>query len=110
MGICFDAFHYWSGPSKFDDLRYLHPGNLFHVQVCDVADVPREMASDSDRILPGEGDFALEPLIARFREIGYTGDGSLELFNPTFRQAPARQVGEVGMTSLRMLLGIAQRI
>ena len=110
VGICFDAFHYWSGPSKFDDLRYLHAGNLFHVQVCDVADVPREMASDSDRILPGEGDFALVPLFTRFREIGYTGYVSLELFNPTFWQVPARQVGEVGMTSLRMLLGIAQGV
>jgi sugar phosphate isomerase/epimerase len=106
VGLCFDVFHYYMGPSMFEDLAYLGPHNLFHVQLCDVADTPREMATDADRILPGDGDFQLQPLVQRFREIGYAGYVSLEVMNPTFWQVSARQVGEVGLTALRMLLGL----
>ena len=99
VGICFDVFHYYAGPSKFEDLRFLTPANLFHVQFCDIADTPREMATDADRILPGDGDFELESIVARFRQIGYTGYVWL---------VPARQLGEIGLTALRKVLGQTQ--
>ena len=51
------------GPSKFEDLAHLTPQNLAWVQVCDLSGTPRELAGDSDRILPGEGDFQLGPII-----------------------------------------------
>src|SRR5262245_30814974 len=35
VGICLDLFHFFVGPSKFDDLRLLAQENLFHVQVAD---------------------------------------------------------------------------
>lgn len=108
LGLCFDAFHYYVGPSKFEDLGYLTKANLFHVQLCDLADVPREFATDSDRILPGDGEMLLGPIIDRFREIGYAGHVSLELLNPQIWQVPARQFGEIGLTSLRKLLGQAR--
>src|SRR5262249_49068665 len=57
VGVCLDAFHYYKGPSKFEDLDRLKMANLAHVQVCDVAGVPRELMTDSDRVFPGEGDF-----------------------------------------------------
>lgn len=107
LGLCFDAFHYYVGPSKFEDLGYLTKANLFHVQLCDLADVPREFAADSDRILPGEGDMLLGPIIDRFRDIGYEGHISLELLNPQIWQVPARQFGEIGLTALRKILGQA---
>ena len=57
VGVCFDVFHYYTGPSKAEDLDLLTPRNLAYVQVCDLAGVPRELAADADRILPGDGDF-----------------------------------------------------
>jgi 4-hydroxyphenylpyruvate dioxygenase len=108
LGLCFDAFHYYCGPSKGEDLGYLTPQNLFHVQLCDVADVPREFAADRDRILPGEGDIPLTPVIARLREINYADTVSIELMNPQLWQVPPRQFGEIAMTSLRKFLGLAQ--
>lgn len=108
VGLCFDAFHYYMGPSKFDDLAYLTRENLFHVQVCDVADRPRELATDTDRILPGDGDFRLQPIFDHLRAIGYDRFVSLELLNPQFWQIAPQQVGEIGLTSLRMALGQAQ--
>lgn len=107
LGLCFDAFHYYTGPSKAEDLAYLSRDTLFHVQLCDLAGTPREFASDGDRILPGDGDFQLRPIIETLRTIGYDGYVSLELMNPQIWRVPARQFGEIGMTALRSLLGQA---
>jgi sugar phosphate isomerase/epimerase len=107
VGICFDAFHYYCGPSKGEDLGYLTPHNLFHVQLCDLADVPREFASDSNRILPGDGDIPLSPVIDHLKQIGYAGTVSIELMNPQLWQVPPRQFGEIAMTALRKILGMA---
>ena len=107
LGICLDMFHYYVGPSKPDDLAYLTADNLFHVQLCDIADVPREFARDADRILPGDGDIHFEPIIARLREIDYQGCVAIELMNPQIWQVPPRQFGEIAMTALRKVLGQA---
>jgi sugar phosphate isomerase/epimerase len=107
LGVNLDVFHYYTGPSKFDDLALLTPANLAHVQVCDLAGVPREMASDSDRILPGEGDFRLQPIVAQLRKIGYDGYVALELMNPHLWRGKASQVAELGLASLRRLVGSA---
>jgi sugar phosphate isomerase/epimerase len=108
VGINLDVFHYYTGPSKFEDLGLLTAENLAHVQLCDLAGVPRELATDADRILPGDGDFQLGPILDRFRAIGYKGWVSLELMNPTLWQNPSTQVAEIGITALRRLLGLTR--
>jgi 4-hydroxyphenylpyruvate dioxygenase len=110
VGICFDAFHYYVGPSKGEDLGYLTRENLFHVQLCDLADVPREFAGDSDRILPGDGDIPLGPVLEHLRAIGYEDCVSIELMNPQLWQVPPRQFGEIALTALRKLLGQAAMV
>ncbi|MDP6445893.1 MAG: sugar phosphate isomerase/epimerase [Pirellulaceae bacterium] len=105
LGICLDAFHFFVGPSKTEDLAYLTKENLFHVQVADVLGAPRELAGDSDRILPGDGDWEFEPLLDRLRQIEYDGLISLELMNPQIWRIPALQLGEVGVAALDKLLG-----
>lgn len=107
LGLCLDAFHFYTGPSKLEDLAYVTRENLFHVQLCDLADLPRELASDGDRILPGDGDLPLSPIVARLKEIGYERYVSLELFNPRLWQVAPRQFGEIGITALRKVLGQA---
>jgi 4-hydroxyphenylpyruvate dioxygenase len=104
VGVALDVFHYYTGPSKFEDLGLLTRDNLALVQVSDLAGVPRELATDADRIFPGEGDFRLVPMIGRLREIGYDGWVSLELFNPTLWQAPVAQVAELGFAAVERLL------
>ena len=108
LGLCLDMFHFFTGPSKLHDLGLLTAENLFHVQLCDVADVARELAADADRILPGDGDFTLEPILRRLREINYLRAVSLELMNPQIWRIPALQLGEIGMTALRKVLGQAE--
>jgi 2-keto-myo-inositol isomerase len=98
------VFHYYKGPSKFDDLDLLTKENLAFVQICDVAGVPRELMADSDRVLPGDGEFRLAAILSKLREIGYGGWLSLELFNPLLWQMKPSQVAELGMSALNRLL------
>lgn len=107
LGLCLDWFHYTVGPSKPLDLRLLSRDNLAHVQLSDISAVPREMASDADRILPGEGASPPDDLIAHLRAIGYTAAVAVELHNPALWRVPPRQFGEIAMTALRKLLGQA---
>jgi 2-keto-myo-inositol isomerase len=107
LGLCLDWFQYTVGPSKPLDLYLLSADNLAHVQLSDIADVPREMASDADRILPGEGSSPPDQLIIRLQEIGYQGSVAIELHNPALWRVPPRQFGEIAMTALRKLLGQA---
>lgn len=107
LGICLDWFHYTVGPSKPPDLGLLSRENLVHVQLSDIADVPREMASDADRILPGEGSSPPDDLVARLEAIGYAGAVAVELHNPALWRVPPRQFGEIAITALRKQLGVA---
>ncbi|HEY2415449.1 MAG TPA: sugar phosphate isomerase/epimerase family protein [Pirellulaceae bacterium] len=104
LGLCLDAFHWHVSPSKTEDLGYLTGDNLFHVQLCDLADVPRELARDSDRILPGDGDIHLTALINHLKQINYRGCVSLELMNPKLWQIPALQLADAGLAALKRLL------
>jgi sugar phosphate isomerase/epimerase len=103
-GVCLDSFHFYKGPSKTEDLERLTGANLFHVQVSDVAGVPRELMTDADRVMPGEGDFRLAPLVNRLKAINYTGGVALELMNPVLWQMKATQVVELGVAALERLL------
>jgi sugar phosphate isomerase/epimerase len=104
VGVNLDVFHYYTGPSKFEDLALLSCDNLAFVQLADVLGVPRELAGDADRIFPGEGDFQLRPILQHLKTIGYDGWISLELMNPTLWQVKASQVVELGMAALQRLL------
>jgi 2-keto-myo-inositol isomerase len=105
VGVCLDLFHYYTGPSKFEDLAYLTLDNLAWVQVCDVSGTPRELAGDADRILPGDGDFQIGPILDHLGEIGYAGGVSLEVLNPMLWAIPADRVSDMGYQSVRRVLG-----
>lgn len=104
VGINFDVFHYYTGPSKLEDLAALPPERLYHVQLCDLAGVAREAATDGDRILPGEGDFQLQPILAQLRRLKYEGWVSAELMNPMLWRADPGQLTGAALTALRRCL------
>jgi 4-hydroxyphenylpyruvate dioxygenase len=108
VGICLDAFHYSIGPSKPADLNLLSADNLFHVQLCDVAGVPREYAKDADRVFPGEGDFDLRPIMTRLNDIGYDRTVTLEVMNPVLWKRKPSQVMELGFAALKRTLTTRQ--
>lgn len=104
VGVCLDLFHYYTGPSKFEDLAYLSPSTLAWVQACDLAGVPRELAGDSDRIFPGEGDFQIDPILDLLARVGYEGYVSLEVLNPQLWAIPADRVADLGFQALSRTL------
>jgi len=104
VGVCLDLFHYYTGPSKFEDLAYLSRENLAWVQICDLSGVPRELAGDADRIFPGEGDFQIPPILEHLRRIGYDGYVSLELLNPQLWRIPADRVADLGYQAMLRVL------
>ncbi len=104
-GVCFDLFHYYTGPSKFEDLAYLTPQNLAWVQLSDLSGTPRELATDADRIFPGEGDFQIAPVLDALGAMGYDGYVSLEVLNPHLWQVPADRVSDLGYQALCRTLG-----
>ncbi len=106
VGLCLDMFHFWVGTSKIADLGLLSTENLLHVQLCDLPGVVRELATDGDRILPGDGDLPVSMVVDHLREIGYTGAVSLETMNPQFWRVPTAQFVEIATTSLRAALGM----
>jgi sugar phosphate isomerase/epimerase len=103
--VCFDVYHYYTGPSKFEDLAHLSPRNLAWVQLCDVSCTPRELAGDADRILPGDGDFQLGPIIDHLGRIGYDGYASLEVLNPQLWRVAPDRVADLGYHALCRVLG-----
>lgn len=104
VGVNLDLFHWWKGPSKNEDLERLTLDNLFHVQIADVAGMPRELATDSDRIMPGDGDIRLAAILEHLRKMEYAGYVSLELMNPILWQAKIAQVAELGLDAVRRVL------
>ena len=86
VGVLFDVFHFWAGRSKMADFDELADAQVALVHLNDVADVPRETATDAQRVLPGDGVVPLPDIIARLRAAGYDGCYSLELFDETLWQ------------------------
>jgi len=105
LGVCLDLFHYYTGPSKFEDLGYLTKDNLAWVQVSDLSGTPRELAGDADRILPGDGDFLLDPILDHLAGIGYAGHLSLEVNNPQLWAVPPDRLADAGLRAMTRLLG-----
>jgi 2-keto-myo-inositol isomerase len=107
VGVCLDLFHYYKGPSKPEDFGGLTRDNLAFVQFCDVAGVPRELMTDADRVMPGDGDFQFTPVVEMLRRIGYDGYVSLELMNPVLWPMKLTQVAELGLMALRRVVASA---
>jgi sugar phosphate isomerase/epimerase len=104
VGVCLDVFHYYKGPSKPEDLAGLTRETLAWVQFSDVACVPRELMTDADRVLPGDGDFQFGPIVEALNRIGYDGYVSLEVTNPILWELKPTQVAELGLMALRRVV------
>jgi 2-keto-myo-inositol isomerase len=81
-----DLYHFWAGPSKFEDLDLIRPGEIHHVHFADTpAQPPLEVAEQKDRAFPGEGIAPLQRILDKLVEKGYDRALSLELFDPAVR-------------------------
>ena len=80
-----DFYHFWSGLSKFEDLELLHQGEIHHVHLQDVPDMPRELLTGITREIPGTGVTPIRRILAALAAKGYSGPLSVELFYPKYQ-------------------------
>ena len=79
-----DLFHFWSGPSKFEDLDLLQVGELAHAHFQDLLDTPRELIDNDSRLIPGDGIAPVGRILRKLAEKQYAGALSVELFRAEF--------------------------
>ena len=84
FGVLFDCYHFWSGPSKMEDLAMIRPGEIIHAHLNDTPEMPRELLDLQSRVGPGEGVAPLKQMLER---LPYRGPISVELFWPKYQQA-----------------------
>jgi len=87
FGILFDCYHFWSGPSKFEDMDLIKPGEIIHAHLNDTQDLPRELLDMQSRVIPGDGVAPLPKILEKLGDRGYAGPISVELFLPKFQEA-----------------------
>ena len=87
FGILFDCYHFWSGPSKMEDLELIRPGEIIHAHLNDTPEMPRELLDLQSRVVPGDGVAPLDRILRKLVQQGYAGPISVELFLPKYQQA-----------------------
>ncbi len=96
-----DVYHFWAGPSKFEDLDMIEPGEIHHVHFADTPAMPRlEVAERKDRVFPGEGVAPLQKIVDTLEEKGYSGPLSLELFDPEVQNADPELIARKGIETI----------
>jgi sugar phosphate isomerase/epimerase len=82
----FDFYHFWSGPSRMEDLEAVRSNEIAHVHFQDVPDLPREMLDQTTREIPGDGIAPVDRILQALARTGYAGPLSVELFAARFAQ------------------------
>lgn len=108
LGVALDCFPFFNGPSKTEDLAWVTPENLRLVRICDMSGGVRELARETETVLPGDGDWPLVSLVQNLRQKGYQGPLSVELMNPRLWQVKPSQLAELAWSSVLRLLGLKE--
>lgn len=103
VGLVIDAFHFYTGGSRLEDLDGLDGSRVFVVHLDDAELGALASLGDANRLLPGEGVIPLKPMIARLEAAGYSGAYSLELFRPEYWAWPPAEIARRGLESMRRL-------
>jgi sugar phosphate isomerase/epimerase len=103
--LMIDTFHFWGGPSKFEELEELRDGEVIHVHLEDVPRQPvHELLEQRDRVFPGEGIAPLRRIIELLKRKKYTGALSVEMMDPMIQSMDSYQLGlKVRATVERLL-------
>jgi sugar phosphate isomerase/epimerase len=99
-----DVFHIFKGGSDFTGVRVFN-GTVLHVlHMNDYPKRPREMATDADRVYPGDGAAPIVPLLRNLKAIGYTGALSIEIFNREYWKQDALAVARQGRLKMQAVV------
>jgi 2-keto-myo-inositol isomerase len=100
-----DTYHFWIGPSKFEDLELLEDGELAHMHFEDTPREPvRELLEQRHRVLPGEGVAPLKRIVEAVKKKKYAGALSVELMDPAFQAMDPYQLASKVRAAVEPLL------
>lgn len=103
VGIVIDAFHFYAGGSRLEDLDGLDGARIFIVHLDDAEPGEPSGLTDAHRLMPGDGVIPLKSLLSRLEGAGYQGAYSLELFRPEFWAMDPAAVAKRGLESMKRL-------
>lgn len=109
VGLVIDAFHFYVGGSRLEDLDGLRGDDVFIVHLDDAADDEPSRLTDADRLLPGAGVLPLRSLVARLQALGYRGAYSLELFRPEYWRWDPEVLARRGLAAMQETVAQAAR-
>jgi 2-keto-myo-inositol isomerase len=106
LGILFDPAHWYTTPTKMEDIDGRAVRRIVHVHLDDMRPKPADLSNcNTDRVLPGEGVIDLQAMIAMLEGHGYTGYFSIEMFNEDLWALPAAEAARRCYNSLLPLCG-----
>lgn len=103
-----DVYHIYKGGSNFNGLKQLSAQaiQVFHLNDYP-ADPSREMISDLDRVMPGDGIAPLSQILRDLHANGSRAVLSLELFNPAYWKQDPLEVAKIGLAKMKNAVGKA---
>jgi 2-keto-myo-inositol isomerase len=103
VGLVIDAFHFYTGGSRLEDLDGIDATRLFIVHLDDAEPGEPAALTDAQRLLPGQGIINLRALVARLQMRGFQGAYSLELFRPEYWAQDPLELARRGLDSMHRL-------
>lgn len=102
LGLVVDSFHTLSLGDDPAGLASVPGERIFFVQLADAPKLSMDVLNWSRhfRNFPGQGDLDVTGFVRAVLASGYAGPLSLEVFNDSFRSAPARIMARDGLRSL----------
>ena len=105
VGIMMDTFHYYLSQVSDADILAIPRDKLLIVHVNDSEDRPIAELQDKHRVHVGDGILPLGHDLHLWRQLGYDGYLSVEIFNESYWQMPVDTVVNAAKSSLIALLG-----
>ncbi|RLE92622.1 MAG: isomerase, partial [Thermoprotei archaeon] len=85
---------------SLDHLREVPGDKLFFVHINDCEDLPRDKLADKHRLFCGEGVIPLVDVLKIFREKGYEGYLSVEIFREEYWKMNVLEIAKKAYSSL----------
>ena len=116
-GFCVDSWHLTRSTNRVDDIRDLPGDKIFAVQLNDgpvTPPAPTERADDymqdclTNRVPPGDGEFALIDMVRALDEVGSRAPLGLEVCSTELWEGPVDHAATVSANAMRQVLADAR--
>lgn len=103
-GLVIDSYHFFAGPSRYDDLKNIPPSRILSVHLADAPADLRDPALDANRLMPGDGQLPLVAFVSALAGHGYDGHWHLECIQLRDFAADMAEVAQRGLRAVRQVV------